>query len=156
MADQNIHFKHAGDTGQRDDSNAIEPVIDGQPAQQSTFRRPPENLRYRTELLRTAGEDSKYLHDTDKGWRIVNANTLGENPGNPLPSVIWDPDGYAPGEGSFVVSADIAVQPMDTPAVDSKETKSYEFPVAGPTAGTVDFTAELFSYEGWTIVVSYG
>lgn len=148
MADQNIHFKHAGDTGQRDDSNAIEPVIDGQPAQQSTFRRPPENLRYRTELLRTAGEDSKYLHDTDKGWRIVNANTLGENPGNPLPSVIWDPDGYAPGEGSFVVSADIAVQPMDTPAVDSKETKSYEFPVAGPTAGTVDFTAELFSYEG--------
>lgn len=148
MADQNIHFKHAGDTGQREDLNAIQPYRDGEPAQQSVFRRPPENLRYRTEVLRIEGEDSKYLHDTDKGWRIVNANTLGENPSNPLPSVTWYPDGYSPGEGTFIVSAEIAVQPMNTPAVDSKETKSYSFPTPGPSAATVEFTAELFSYEG--------
>ncbi len=142
MANQNIRFRNAEDTGQRVDEEAIAPYEDGQGAGQATFRRPPEYLRRRSEFLRTAGEDSKYLHDTDKGWRIVHGNALGVNTGDPIPSVTWDAT-----LGTFAVSAALVVQPMNTPDNDVKETKSYGFPIAVP-AGAVEFTAELFAYEG--------
>jgi hypothetical protein len=148
MADQNIQFRDGNDTGQRNDPEAIQPYSDGEAAKEAVLNRSPENLRHRTEVLRAVGENSKFLHDADKGWRIVGGNTLGA--GASMPSVTWDPDGYAPGEGTFVISNPIMVQPMNTPAVDSKETKVYGLPpLAGPPyAATVEFTAELFSYEG--------
>lgn len=48
----NIDFRGTSDTGEPE-SAAIVPVTDGEPAHQTTFRRPPENLRARTEVVRT-------------------------------------------------------------------------------------------------------
>ena len=70
MADQNIDFREGGDSGERDNPDAIERYNDGEPASETVFRRPPENLRSRTEILRTEGEDQKYLQDSDMRWMI--------------------------------------------------------------------------------------
>lgn len=142
MSDQNIYFEHAGDTGERDDPEAIEPYNDGEPAGETVFRRPPEHLRYRTESLRTAGEDGKYLQDSDMRWFISGGNDVGGASGSLMPTVTWDRS-----TGIFSTSNDIVVQPMSTPDVDKKESKAYTFGVS-PTDVVFTFTSLLFAYEG--------
>ncbi|RLI88031.1 MAG: hypothetical protein DRP01_00325 [Archaeoglobales archaeon] len=142
MSDQNIYFEHAGDTGERADAESIEPYNDGEPAGQTVFRRPPENLRYRTEVLRTAGEDGKYLQDSDMRWLISGGNDVGAAAGSLMPTVTWDKTA-----GSFIISNNIVVQPMSTPAADAKASKAYTFGVA-PTDVVFTFTSLLFAYEG--------
>jgi len=142
MSDQNINFEHAGDTGERDDIEAIEPYNDGEPAGETVLRRPPENLRYRTEALRTAGEDGKYLQDSDMRWLISGGSDVGAATGSLMPTVTWDRTA-----GSFTISNNIVVQPMSTPAADAKASKAYTFGVA-PTDVVFTFTSLLFAYEG--------
>lgn len=150
MAGQNIDFKNAGDTGYRTDQDAIEKYDDGEQAISSVLNRPNENLRYRSETLRTEGEAGKYRHDADMSWIIAPGNEYGLNPSPlPMPSVTFDKDGGTSG-GIFVLSADIVLQPMGTPAADVKEAKAYTFDFTGPPAQTAvfTFTADLFSYAG--------
>lgn len=141
MAKQSIDFKHAGDSGEREDPDAIERYDDGEPASETVFRRPVENLRYRSELLRTEGEDDKYLQDSDMRWVISAGNDVGSASGSLMPTVTWDRT-----TGKFVVSDDIVVQPLSTPLGDMKETKDYVFGTA-PADVRFSFTALLFAYE---------
>ena len=158
MSGQNIDFKNAGDTGYRTDQDAIEKYNDGEQAIQSVLNRPNENLRYRSEVLRSAGEDAKYRNDADMGWIISPGNDFGVvDPGTLMPLVEFYVDGGVGSEGLFTISDHIVLQPLGTPAVDVKETKTYSFTsgVSPTYAADVLITAELFAYEGanWREVV---
>ena len=67
MANQRVDYKYitgtgdVKDMGERTDEEAIQPYNDGEPANETIFRRPNENLRYRTEIARDEVEIQKYL-----------------------------------------------------------------------------------------------
>ncbi len=57
-----VDYKSGGDTG-ADAISALQPVTDGEGAGQNTFRRPSENLRSRTEIIRDLFGDLLYYRD---------------------------------------------------------------------------------------------
>lgn len=59
-----------GDTG-ANDSGSVLPFNDGEKVNQTVMRRPSENLRQRTEELRSAAVDTAYLRDADRQWIIA-------------------------------------------------------------------------------------
>lgn len=108
MATQNVEFKISGsataDTGE-DTVNAIRPINDGDPADQTTFRRPTENLRQRTEVVRKELEALKYLSDADRQLLLTGGG-----------SVAWSgPVGLGTGTGIFTITADLTVRPFLSP-----------------------------------------
>ena len=91
MAKQEVVYKHVGDTGEREDIAAIEPLASGERVGQEVLRRPAENLRYRTEIDRTELEAQKYLQDSDMRWVIAGGAADGSAAGSAIPYVVWDP-----------------------------------------------------------------
>ena len=156
MAGQSIDFKNGGDTGLRTDTGAIEPYVDAEPVDANVLNRPNENLRYRSEVLRTAGEESKYLHDVALAWMITAGDEDGIGTGETLASVAFNKDGDTASKGTFITSHPIVIQPVTTPAADVKEVKQYSFASTVPTlSATFNFTAELAAHEGmnWREIV---
>ncbi len=145
MADQRIFFEQGsletGDSGERGDSTegvaSTKPFADGERAVKSVFNRPLENMRQRTESLRTAGEEDKYLLDSNMAWIISAGNAAGLSPGPlPLPGIsAWDKTA-----GTFITSAPIVVQPINTPGGDKQEIATYSFTDISAQTGSVAFT----------------
>lgn len=145
MADQRIFFEQGsdetGDSGERGSNavgvDSIKPVDDGERAEKSVFNRPTENIRLRTEALRTAGEEAKYLLDSNTKWIISAGNADGLSPGPlDMPGIsAWDAVG-----GTFTTSAAIVVQPINTPGSDKQETKTYSFTDGLSQTGAIEFT----------------
>lgn len=78
----NADYRTATDTGETD-STAIAPVNDGEPANQTILRRPPENLRGRTEAVRQFIADQLVLRDFDRNtilWGGGDITFTGANP----------------------------------------------------------------------------
>ena len=149
MAGQNIDFENGGDSGFRTDTDSIEKYSNTEPIDETVLNRPNENLRYRSEVLRAEGEDTKYRNDADMGWIITGGDHVGAvAPGETIPTVVFDKDGHL-GEGKFTISAPIVIQPLATPETDVKELKQYYFTSAGDEA-RFNFTALLFAFEGMT------
>jgi hypothetical protein len=142
MSNQYVDFKHAGDTGERGDIEAIEPYSNDEPVSETVLQRPPENLRYRSEILRSETEKQLYLQDSDMRWVITQGTQLGPGAGLELPGVIWDAS-----TGSFILTDDVVIQPLNTPSEDKKETGIFSF---DDTFNVVDFLIETvyFDYEG--------
>lgn len=72
MANQHLNFKKVGgdlDTGEKDPAS-IRPVNDNEDATEAVFRRPSENLRTRSEVLRDAVESLLYLSDADRAYLV--------------------------------------------------------------------------------------
>lgn len=89
------------DTGSAD-AAAIRPVIDGQAANAANLSRPSENLRTRTETIRSELEDLKYLSDADRAILLGSAGT-----------VSWyGPAPGAPPAGEFTISSEIVIRPF--------------------------------------------
>lgn len=61
-----VNYRSANDTG-FDDEDAIQPVSDGEAANQTIYRRPTENLRVRTEVLRELVREHIVLADYNRG-----------------------------------------------------------------------------------------
>lgn len=55
---------------------AIRPILNGDVATQATFQRPDENLRTRTEIVRTELEQLKYLSDADRTLMMLSSAPL--------------------------------------------------------------------------------
>lgn len=72
------------DTGYNN-AASIQPILDGEPADQAVFQRPSEDIRVRTELLRTAHDMEEFLHCQDRGMVI-----LPDPSGGGDPVVTWD------------------------------------------------------------------
>ena len=78
MAEQKpiVDFLNGGDTGE-DKLEAIQPVTNGEGANQNTFRRPAENLRSRTEILRGEVEELKHYRDFGNGSLFLEYESNG-------------------------------------------------------------------------------
>ncbi len=148
MADQNIFFEQGGpltgDSGEREGTDGIasvKPILDGESAKNATMARSTDNMRKRTEVLRTKGEDSLYLQDSNMSWIIGPGNAAGVATGAPLPVVVnWDPTGGVGAEGEFEVTEPLVLQPLNTPATDMQETIIYAFD-DGVNTGDISFSA---------------
>ena len=149
MADQSIFFEQGssatGDSGERGNSTAagggvqsVKPIADGERAHQAILRRPEENIRKRTERLRDAGEQSKYLMDSGMRWIAAGGLADGLSAGpEPMPGITgWSP---TPTTGSFVATNPMVVQPITTPSADVQEDAAYGFPY-GVDTGVITFT----------------
>jgi hypothetical protein len=106
MSRQEVEFKVVGtdkDTGEEDVS-AIKPVADGEPGQAAVFKRPSENLRTRTEVIRDELENLKFLSDADRAMLLSCGGTV---TWNGLPT------------GTFTASADITLKPFTAPSAST-------------------------------------
>lgn len=130
-----------GDSGERGIDTAadggvesVKPLNDGERAHEVVFRRPEENLRRRTEVLRDSGEQQKYLEDQMR-WVFTQGRDDGtaQGPLLPLAQIIWNST-----TGVFSLTEDVVLQPLNTPAADMQETVAYLFD-DGVTTATLTF-----------------
>ncbi len=144
MAKQEVVFKNAGDTGERDDIEAIEPILSGERVGQVVLQRPSENLRHRTEVDRTELELQKYLQDSDMRWVIAGGAPDGSAVGSIIPYINWDPI-----SGVFTITGPMVVQPLSTPDRDKQDSLVYNFDDTINTGSvTVEPEATERSYNG--------
>lgn len=111
MARQNIDFTTSAlnppnapaddglDTGTKT-ATAVRPINDGEPAQGAVFKRPSENLRTRTEVIRDELEDLKFLSDADKAMLLTST---GDITWNGLPA------------GTFTATQNLVLKPFLAP-----------------------------------------
>lgn len=127
---QKDHLDYAkiGDTGQ-DNVDAIAPISDGEPATQSTFRRPSENLRERTEDVRQAVEDLFYYRDAQH-LAIASTGTF-----------TWEGTVADAGTGKIVQTAPLVIKPFLTPRADTKASISIGVATSNEITYTVNTTA---------------
>jgi hypothetical protein len=91
-----VDFKQGGDTGE-DNVNSIQPISNGEPVNQVTLRRPDENLRKRTEVLKSSvlyldsrgrEEHGSYI-STLGGLCYIDAESLGASGAIPAQPGLW-------------------------------------------------------------------
>lgn len=149
-----------GDSGERGNDTAadggvesVKPLNDGERAHQVVFRRPEDNLRRRTEVLRDAGEQQKYLEDQMR-WAFTPGRDDGTalGPVLSLAQIIWNST-----TGIFSLTEDVVLQPLNTPEVDMQETVDYPFD-DGTTTTQISFNmvpgsaSEGRAYNGANLV----
>lgn len=98
-----VDFTTGTDTGAAT-TDAIAPHSDGEKLNQAVLRRPAENLRQRTEVLRAAGEDVAYLQQADRGLVLAG-------PGR----VTWPGSTTAAATGIAVLTDVLYLVPLLTP-----------------------------------------
>jgi len=146
MADQNIHFEDisGGDTGERAATAAILPYVAGEKVKAAILNRPLENIRGRTEVLRTDVEDLIYYRDMNTQWIITAGDSAGLGSGHSQPKVTWN---HSTGIFSLVApTTEIVIQPIMSPKTDKKATITYI--LGAPGAGYITFTTSRYGYEG--------
>jgi len=150
MSKELIDFTYGGpttgDDGERGDGStgvaAIKPLLDGNPATAATYNRPPENLRHRSEVLRTGLEDQRYLQDSDMHWIISAGLADGSAVAAPIPTIT----AFNIANGTFTISDPIVIQPLNTTDTDKKEAVTYGFP-SGIGAGEITVTSLRYAFE---------
>lgn len=101
--DEELNFAQGSDSGE-DDNASIQPVNGSEPAWDTSFNRPIQNLRRRTEILRDALIEQKYFSDYD---RSLIPTCLGKFT---LALVMAAPNRY-----SIIPDQDLIVYPALTP-----------------------------------------
>ena len=96
-----IDYRNASDTGEPE-AAAIQPITDGEPANQGVFRRPPENLRSRSDILRQYVREQMALQD----YRQLIQGGGG---------TITFAGAYNTYAGTFSITADLWMLPFATP-----------------------------------------
>lgn len=109
-----VDFRTNSDTGEID-ADAVIPYLDGEAANQTTFRRPVENTRSRTEVLRTHMREHVLMRDIDRNgpglWGGGTITFYGTAAGG--------------GDGKFTVGSSLYVVPMITPGDGVGSTPPY-------------------------------
>ena len=90
----------AGDSGYNN-SDAIIPYTNGEGANEITFRRPPEYLRERSEVIRKAFDELEAVVSSDRGLMLL---------ADPLVYVTWNGATGTGGDGKFSITADKALR----------------------------------------------
>lgn len=138
---QVIDFRSSNGDTDYPESSAILPLTDGEAANQTVLRRPTENTRLRTELLRTLLREHTCLVD-------ANTRLYSAIPGNPVTF-----EGVYPGNsGVFYAGTDFVVVSMGSPG------RSTSYPYIGsskaalsvgtPSSNEVVFTSVKKQWEG--------
>lgn len=98
-------------------ATAIRPILNGEVATQTTLQRPDENLRTRTEIVRTELEQLKYLSQADR------AMVMSLEPVTPAGTITWNGTvaGGGGGTGTFVLTAgkSLTTRPFLSPRVST-------------------------------------
>jgi hypothetical protein len=105
-----IEYKDtSGDTGYNN-FESVEPYANGEGANETTFRRPVEHLRHRTEVLRQDLDELAAVVSSDRGLTLLADSTTFVTWGGPL-------DGSPAGTGVFTLSPgkEVRVVPLTTP-----------------------------------------
>ena len=107
MATQFIDFTTPGATGDSNDnlSSAIKPIADNEIVTGANLGRAAENLRVRTELIRQAVNDMKYLVDADRALLLSGGGTITWGGGTTLSA----------GTGVFGITGPLTVRPFMAP-----------------------------------------
>lgn len=87
------------DTGTTTD-DAVRPIADGEPAQGAVFKRPSENLRTRTEIIREELNQLKFMSDADKAMLLTSTG-----------DITWN----GVGTGTFVPTQPLILKPFLAP-----------------------------------------
>lgn len=99
-----VDFRNTSDTGEID-ADAIIPYSDGEAANQTTFRRPVENTRSRTEVLRLRMREHILMRDIDRnGPGLWGGGTI-----------TFNGTVAGGGDGKFTTASSLFVVPMITP-----------------------------------------
>lgn len=141
MALQTIDFRTpGGDTGDRD-LDSVEPIVNGESADQTAFRRPTEHVRARTELLRQLVRQRSLLSDADGGNPIV----VGGGTVTPVTG--------GGGELTFTLGANLYVMPLVSAGGDASApylTSTQASLVVGTGVNEMTFTSQQKQFEGST------
>ena len=139
MASQEISYVNANDDGERV-ATSVAPISDSELVKAAITNRPTECLRNRSEVIRDALIDQRYLADTDIRWFMsYGADVTGANPGDDLPLILWDP-----ATGTFTIDTVLLLQPIKTPDTDTTDVVVYTF---GGT-DTLTITSLFRNYAG--------
>ena len=130
MATQDVDFKVGDGLGTNDSgypgpveetaAASIKKYAAGERVRAVVFNRPLENLRKRTETLRTEVSAQKYLQDSDIKWIITGGDASAAVTGNSQPKVVW-----TPGTSKFTITNDIVIQPIAGPKTDKLGSITY-------------------------------
>lgn len=104
-----LDYQQGGDTGE-DITDAIQPVSDGETATQTTFRRPSENLRGRTEVARDIIRDLLYYRDHNH--LVLEGGSGG--------SIAWAGSVTSGASGAITQTGDLTIRPLLTPPTSTK------------------------------------
>lgn len=104
MSKKHVDFAGSAFPGATQDTGStgaasIRPILNGEVATQATLQRPDENLRARTEIIRTELENLKYLAQADR------AMVVSLEPVNTIGTVLWNGTGASGGDGKFSITA---------------------------------------------------
>ena len=127
-------FSNAGDTGDNT-LDAIQPVSDGEGANQTVFRRPSENLRSRSEISREAIRDLNYHRDTREYVIHDGGGTI-----------TWN--GTVAGGGTGIVenTGQIFLRPFLTPATSVKASLDVGVAAPNPNPNQVTYSVSATAY----------
>lgn len=153
MAERHIRFTGDGEfPDDRNSEDAVNKIKAGDPLDEEHLNQGGENLRLRTEGLRTPVEDLLYRMDVDN-WIISGGDASGTGVGSdPAPKVHW-PDSYDGGAeaGTISISDPIVIQPVGTPRIDLLETKTYTFD-DGSNQASLTFGSKMRAYQGGNLL----
>lgn len=133
-----VDFRNSVDTGEPE-ADAIVPITNGEPAHQTNLRRPTENNRARTDILREVVREHTVLADMDRTLLMVGGGVI--TFGGAKPSLT----------GQFSIGSNINIIPSATPGDDSvgypytASTKATLSVLSGPDG--VLFTSKYKQWE---------
>jgi len=144
--DQRIRYEQGsledGDSGAREDPNAIKPYIDGEALHALVFNRPVDNTYERTEVVRTSLESLKYRVDADPYWIITGGNDAGV--GDVPPGIsAWDT-----GTGIFTTDDEIVLQSVKSVGADNKTSFIWAFDDTVVTPVDLQMDGVMIAAEG--------
>lgn len=126
-------FSNAGDTGENT-VDAIQPIESGEGATQSAFRRPSENLRSRTEILRENVRDLNYYRDA----AVYACSTTG--------TLTWGGTVLSGGTGILTNTGPVTIRPLLTPRTSLKAQLSVG--ASGINAVVYEVAAAAYASDG--------
>ncbi len=130
MAEQKafLDYRQTGDTG-ADSAASIQPLKNGEYADETTFNRPLENLRQRSEIVRAQVQDLLYYRD--RGQVLFELT--------PTSTATWGGPTTGGGTGVLTVTGTLKISPFSAPAAPVRGS------LATGAAGTNQLTYSLSS-----------
>lgn len=133
-----IDFRNASDSGEAE-SAAIQPYTNGEPANQTVLRRPTENNRTRSDVLRSILREMVILADIDRNMAVHGGGTI-----------TWG-GAAATYTGQFTLGADLNLMPFATPGgsvtVPYVESTNAVLSVGTPSTNELVFTSKFRQWE---------
>lgn len=166
MGTQRVNYRHASDTGERNDPDAISPIDNGERVIESVLNRPGENIRNRTEFVRENLEDQMYLSDTNIRWIMQDGaiapsgdyfnGSIGKfTDWNPVAQGVGEPWNTPsdPYRGYFEIDSALTLEALLSVAQDAHHVESfYAENTLPPRSYTVYLTSRYQAAEGGDII----